>query len=147
MPRQSSTRRNLLAASLIAPSALLAMGVNPAAAQAMHFDPKLTYQLRIYQIFESNKAAFHARFRDHAIRIMKKYDFKIMAIWESQSPERTEFVYLLQWPSEEALNGSWERFLRDQEWSDIKKQSAAQHGQLVGEIQSRVLRLADYSPV
>ena len=27
-------------------------------------------QLRIYEIFEKNKAAFHARFRDHAARIM-----------------------------------------------------------------------------
>jgi hypothetical protein len=28
-------------------------------------------QLRIYEIFENNKAAFHARFRDHAARIMR----------------------------------------------------------------------------
>ncbi|MFK4382089.1 hypothetical protein ACVWYQ_001784 [Bradyrhizobium sp. USDA 3397] len=27
-------------------------------------------QLRIYEIFEKNKAAFHARFCDHAARIM-----------------------------------------------------------------------------
>jgi hypothetical protein len=28
-------------------------------------------QLRIYEIFEATKAAFHARFRDHAARIMQ----------------------------------------------------------------------------
>ena len=28
-------------------------------------------QLRTYEIFEKNKAAFHARFRDHAARIMQ----------------------------------------------------------------------------
>lgn len=34
------------------------------------------HQLRIYEIFDSNKKAFHDRFRDHAVRIMAKYDFK-----------------------------------------------------------------------
>ena len=40
-------------------------------------------QLRIYEIFENNKAAFHARFRDHAARIMRtRYGFHIVAMWE-----------------------------------------------------------------
>ena len=37
------------------------------------------HQLRIYEIFDNNKKAFHDRFRDHAMRIMAKYDFKIVA--------------------------------------------------------------------
>jgi hypothetical protein len=36
------------------------------------------HQLRIYEIFDSNKKAFHDRFRDHAMRVMAKYDFKIV---------------------------------------------------------------------
>jgi hypothetical protein len=52
-------------------------------------------QLRIYEIFEKNKAAFHARFRDHAARIMRtRYDFRIVAMWETQFGDRTEFAYL-----------------------------------------------------
>jgi hypothetical protein len=42
------------------------------------------HQLRIYEIFDRNKQAFHDRFRDHAMRIMAKYDFKIIATWESK---------------------------------------------------------------
>ena len=30
----------------------------------------MIHQLRIYEIFEHNKAAFHQRFRDHAARII-----------------------------------------------------------------------------
>jgi hypothetical protein len=30
----------------------------------------MIHQLRIYEIFEANKDAFHARFRDHAARII-----------------------------------------------------------------------------
>jgi hypothetical protein len=42
-------------------------------------------QLRIYEIFEKNKAAFHARFRDHAARIMQtRYGFRIVAMWETK---------------------------------------------------------------
>ncbi|MGH8249821.1 MAG: hypothetical protein ACREVI_03830 [Steroidobacteraceae bacterium] len=35
----------------------------------------VVHQLRSYEVFEHNKRAFHDRFRDHAMRIMAKYDF------------------------------------------------------------------------
>ncbi len=104
------------------------------------------YQLRIYEIFERNKQAFHERFRDHAMRIMKRYDFAIVAQWESKSADRTEFVYLLRWSSEAVMKAQWAKFMADQEWANIKKESATEHGTLVGEIQDRTLRLTDYSP-
>jgi hypothetical protein len=46
------------------------------------------HQLRIYEIFDHNKQAFHERFRDHAMRIMKKYDFNIVAMWEAKNGAR-----------------------------------------------------------
>ena len=55
----------------------------------------MIHQLRIYEIFEHNKTAFHARFRDHAMRIMQKYGFEIIAMWESRNQQGTEFVYIL----------------------------------------------------
>src|SRR6476659_11448562 len=104
------------------------------------------HQLRIYEIFDSNKQAFHDRFRDHAVRIMAKYDFKIVATWESKKDGRTEFVYLLEWPDSEAMADRWEKFLRDQEWIKIKKETGEMYGPLVGETQDRTLYLTDYSP-
>ena len=106
----------------------------------------VVHQLRIYEIFEQNKQAFHARFRDHAMRIMAKYDFKILATWETQHNGRTEFAYLLQWPDRATLTDHWARFMADAEWAAIKKRTAAEHGQMVGEIQDRVLEVQDYSP-
>jgi len=103
-------------------------------------------QLRIYEIFERNKPAFHARFRDHAQRIMKRYGFNIIAMWESRSGNRTEFVYLLDWPDEATMKQRWAQFMADEEWSRIKKEWAAVHGQAVGEIQDRILKRTDYSP-
>jgi hypothetical protein len=104
------------------------------------------HQLRIYEIFKNNKNAFHERFRDHAARIMAKYDFQIVAMWESRSPERTEFVYLLEWPDEATMKDRWARFMADEEWAAIKKRTGAQHGTMVGEIEDRTLRVTDYSP-
>jgi NIPSNAP len=104
------------------------------------------HQLRIYEIFDSNKKAFHDRFRDHAMRIMAKYDFKIIATWESKKDNRTEFVYLLEWPDKETMTDRWEKFLHDQEWIKIKKETGEVYGPLVGEIQDRTLYLTDYSP-
>lgn len=103
-------------------------------------------QLRIYEIFERNKAAFHDRFRDHAMRIMRKYGFEFVAVWESKTDRRTEFVYLLSWPDVSAKEAAWDRFWADEEWKEIKRVTAAEHGDLVGEIEDRVLAPTTYSP-
>jgi hypothetical protein len=104
------------------------------------------HQLRIYEIFDNNKNAFHDRFRDHAMLIMAKYDFKIVAAWKSKKDNRTEFVYLLEWPDKETMIDRWKKFLQDQEWIRIKKETGEVNGPLVGEIQDRTLYLTDYSP-
>ena len=104
------------------------------------------HQLRIYEIFDGNKQAFHDRYRDHAARIMKKYDFQIVAMWETQTAARTEFVYLLEWPDRQTMDDRWAKFMADEESSAIKKQTAAVHGQLVGDIENRVMQPTDYSP-
>jgi NIPSNAP len=103
-------------------------------------------QLRIYEIFERNKAAFHARFRDHAAPIMRKYGFRILGMWEAKGAERTEFIYILEWLDEAAKKAAWDAFMRDAEWAEIKRVTAAEHGSLVGAIEDRVLYVTDYSP-
>jgi len=106
----------------------------------------VVHQLRIYEIFENNKAAFHERFDKHAQRIMKNYGFHIVSMWESTYETKTEFVYLLEWPDIETLEDSWKKFMADEEWAEIKKQTAKEHGQLVGDIQDRILTPLYYSP-
>ena len=127
----------ILAIGIIVPQRMLANAGEP---------QNVIHQLRIYEIFDSNKKAFHDRFRDHAMRIMAKYNFKIVATWESKKDNRTEFVYLLEWPDEETMTDRWKKFLQDQEWIKIKKETGEMYGSLVGEIQDRTLYLTDYSP-
>jgi heme-degrading monooxygenase HmoA len=109
-------------------------------------DLTMIHQLRIYEIFEHNKAAFHDRFRDHAARIMKSYGFDIIAMWESKTNDRTEFVYLLAWPDEQTMLRGWGQFRADEEWKKIKKLTNTQHGDLVGVIQECTLVPTNYGP-
>jgi hypothetical protein len=104
------------------------------------------HQLRIYEIFERNKAAFHARFRDHAMRIMARYGFHIVATWETKSAGRTEFAYILAWPDIGTKTAGWTALLADPEWVEIKRVTVAEHGDLVGAIEDRLMTLTDYSP-
>ena len=71
-------------------------------------------------------------------------------MWEAQTAERTEFVYLLTWPDAPTMLTAcaWIRFLADEEWKDIKRVTSAhaQRGDLVGEIEDRTLVFTSYSP-
>ena len=104
------------------------------------------HQLRIYEIFEHNRDAFHTRFRDHAARLMRQHGFHIVDMWESRTEQHLEFIYLLEWPDEAALEAAWNALMADEEWSAIKRETAARHGQLVGAIQKGILRRTGYSP-
>ena len=106
----------------------------------------MIHQLRIYEIFEHNKAAFHNRFRDHASRIMKSYGFEIVSTWETRSGDQTEFLYLLAWPDERTMQDAWDKFRSDDEWKAIKQATNAKHGDLVGTIREKVLHPTEYSP-
>ena len=86
------------------------------------------HQLRNYEIFEDTKDAFHARFRDHATRIMRRYGFHIVAMWEAKMDKRTEFVYLLEWPDERTKANAWAAFMDDREWAEIKRTTSGQSG-------------------
>src|SRR4029077_11563309 len=113
---------------LLASIVILIVGVIVGSLASAGEQPNVIHQLRIYEIFDGNKKAFHDRFRGHAMRIMAKYDFKIIATWESKKDNRTEFVYLLEWPDEETMTDRWDKFLHDQEWIKIKKETGEVYG-------------------
>ncbi len=109
-------------------------------------EPTSVHQLRIYEVPPEIADVFHERFRDHALRIMARYDFDILGMWRSDYEGKTEFVYLLAWPEEATMKKQWRAFLADEEWIAIKKETAAAHGTFVNAIEDRTLHLTDYSP-
>lgn len=103
------------------------------------------HQLRIYTIPADKVAAFHQRFKDHALRIMARHEFDVLATFQSEHDGKAEFVYLLQWPDEATMKERWAKFLADAEWIEIKR-ITGKDGALVDEIQDRVLKQTEYSP-
>ncbi|GAB5470096.1 MAG: NIPSNAP family protein [Rhodospirillales bacterium] len=100
----------------------------------------MIHQLRIYEFFPNNKTAFLDRFRDHAARLMRKHGFDIVKMWTTEQAGRLEFVYLLAWPDRAALDAAWASFMADAEWQEIKRVTAAEHGDMVGAIEDRILQ-------
>lgn len=96
-------------------------------------------QLRIYELDQPNSSHFRERFLTHGARIMARHGFQVERVWESRSPEKLEWVYLLSWPDEETMRRAWAAFLADEEWQEIKRQTTANHGRVVMSIQDRVL--------
>lgn len=123
----------------------LAMAAMLATSPARAEDKPL-YQLRVYALHEASKPVFHSRFRDHAMRIMKRHGFDIVATWEAQRDGKPEFVYLLRWPDEATQTASWAAFRADAEWIAIKKATLSPDAPIMGEIEDRTMRLTDYSP-
>ncbi|MBC9794862.1 NIPSNAP family protein [Sinomicrobium weinanense] len=103
---------------------------------------KEVYQLRIYELFEKNETEFYERMREYVVRIMKKYEFNILGTWKSKFNGRIEFVYLLKWPDEKTMTAQWKKFMADQEWNQIKDQTTIKYGNMVGDIENRVLSVA-----
>ena len=106
----------------------------------------MIHELRIYEIFDATKDAFHARFRDHAAGLMDNHGFTILGMWQCRNDDGLEFVYLLAWPDENARNAAWDQFMANPEWQRIKRETAAESGTLVGTVTSRILGPTDYTP-
>ncbi|TNE66948.1 MAG: NIPSNAP family containing protein [Alphaproteobacteria bacterium] len=134
----------------LSPGLLLAIALTAPGGTAQAGEISLTdsgvQQLRIYEIPEANQQVFHTRFRDDAARIMKKYGFRIKAIWESRFDGKLEFIYLLDWPDEATMKAAWAAFMVDEEWKAIKKRTGAEHGRFVNSIEDRTLHPVPYSP-
>lgn len=104
------------------------------------------FQLRIYEVLPDKRAQFHERFEKHALRIMQRYDFKPVVIWESASISNFEFIYILEWPDVETMERQWKAFMADSEWIEIKRKMADETGEPVQRVSSRVLEGVKYSP-
>jgi len=102
-------------------------------------------QLRIYDINPALRNEFNDRFRDHASRIMGSYGFEIIAVWFSENGSKLEFAYILQWKDEKTMSTSWDMFMNDKEWTEIKAQTREKYGEMVLEkLNDQVLAPTDW---
>ena len=103
--------------------------------------------MRTYELFDATREAFHARFRDHALRIFERHGFTFVTGWERRRDDGPEFAYVLQWADENTMRRCWAAFMADEEWADVKRRSADAAGApLVGAIDDCLIDPVDYLP-
>lgn len=105
-------------------------------------------QMQSYQLFDDSSDAFIARFRDHAQHILARLGFVIVSGWVTRRDGHPEFVYLLEWESEQAMSDGWAAFWADAEWHQLKERTTSENGgrDLVGEVQDRILTPVEFLP-
>lgn len=109
-------------------------GALPAHARTAYLCPgngTRSQELRIYDINPANRGPFHARFRNHAARLMKKHGFTITDAWEGYNGDKLQLVYILDWPDQATKDAKWKEFRADPEWIKVKDASVAEHGDLM----------------
>jgi len=92
-----------------------------------------------------NRQPFLDRFRDHAARLMVVHGFKIQAMWTADTKDRCRFVYLLAWADEAEMEAGWSAFMANEEWQEIKRITAAEHGDFVLGIEDMMLDAVPFS--
>ena len=107
----------------------------------------MIYEQRTYEIPNNTRKAFHERFEKHAMRIMKKYDFNVIGCWDEVIGEMQNFTYMLAWSDMNTRMEAWAKFNADEEWSQIKRDTARQHGELVRKTSNKFLSPTKYSPL
>jgi hypothetical protein len=107
------------------------------------------FEMRIYRCNAGKLKNLDARFRDHTIRIFKRYGIQSVASWHpSDEPASQDtLIYILRHNSRDAAKTSWKSFGADEEWSKVAKESQ-QDGRFLRERpESIYLKATDYSGI
>ncbi len=107
------------------------------------------FELRTYTSTAGNMDDLNARFRNHTIKIFKRYGVDVLGFWvpsdKAKDGENT-LVYLIAHKSEAKRLELAEKFPKDPEWLKVKEESE-RNGKLVEKVESILLKPVDYSPM
>jgi NIPSNAP len=133
-------RRHFLAISLA--SAALASGC---CTTPMKVSDTRVYEMRVYYSPAGKLDELHARFRNHTKALFEKHGIQNIGYWVPIHNTDNKLVYLLAYPSRDAREASWKKFMADPDWQAAWKASEA-NGTLVKKVDSFYLQTTDFSP-
>ena len=129
-------------------SALIAFGViitgAPMGAEAAN--AKL-YEMRSYHANPGKMEAVHARFRDHACRLLKKHGMDPIGFWvpaDAADAGNGLLIWILAWPDRQTRDNKWAEFMADPEWQKAFNESE-KDGKLVEKAVIHFLSPTDFS--
>lgn len=105
------------------------------------------FEMRTYTVAPGKLEALHARFQQHACRLLERHGIVNVGYWarlnETAGPE--QLVFVLAHRDRSARETAWKAFMADPEWQAVYKESEA-NGRLVEKVDVRFLQATDYSP-
>ena len=107
------------------------------------------YELRTYVAAEGKLEALHARFRDHTMKISAKHHMKVVGFWgpvDKEKGSENTLIYVLEFPSIDAMKTAWAAFHKDPEWTAAQKASEV-NGKLTTKVESVVMKATDYEKI
>ena len=105
------------------------------------------FELRTYTPSPGKLEALEARFRDHTIDLFARHGLQVIGFWRSiTASEEPKLVYVLRFPSQEAVSTSWDAFRADPDWIEARGNSEVD-GPLAAAIESVFMEATDYSPL
>ena len=111
---------------------------------AAHKDTRC-YELRVYYAAPGKLDELNTRFRDHTCKLFEKHGIVNLGYWAPIDNPENKLIYILAYPSREARETSWKKFMADPDWQTAYKASEV-NGKLVTKFESTFLAATDYSP-
>ena len=89
------------------------------------FGQNRVFELRTYTCNEGKLETLKTRFRDHTIRIFKRYHMESIGYWVPQDgpQSKTTLIYIIAHASREAAAKNWVDFRNDPEWKKVSAES------------------------
>lgn len=108
----------------------------------------MIYELRTYWAAPGKRAALNERFRTTTVHVFARHQMQVVAFWTPDpiTEQSGDLVYLLAFPSREALTAAWDAMRADQQWQQDKAATETD-GPLAVKITSMVLEPTEYSPL
>ena len=103
------------------------------------------FELRTYYAAPGKLAAVHARFRDHACRLLAKHGLNQIGFFVPSDNPDQKLIWFLAFNSREERDQKWKEFSADADWQKAFKESEA-NGKLVAKHESVFLTATDFSP-
>ena len=107
----------------------------------------MIYELRTYWAAPGKAEALHERFRSLTLGLFARHNMQVVGFWTPDDPDKDgALIYMMAYPSREALQESWTAFRADEDWRSGKAASEVD-GVLTERVESLILTPTDYSPL
>ena len=107
------------------------------------------YELRTYVAAEGKLEELHARFRNHTMKIFAKHHMKVVGFWgpvDKEKGSENTLIYILEFPSRDAMKAAWDAFRKDPEWQAVAKASEV-NGKLTSKVETITMKATDYEKI